>query len=159
MVHKLNCLFSCLPTGSSENVNFHAHTRRVQSIEFRDYLPKQGPIDTQDCCPQPGPKDATINLRYLIRYWVDVLAYAHSNRFGPLHILSYFYYYWLICRMCSSLWITNPQVRLVRQRHTPLTFLTRNRAAGRDSPGYDSTQAFSDLPGYELSGVRLHLSP
>ena len=34
--------------------------------------------------PTTGPTYATINRRYLDRYRVDVFAYAHSNRFGPL---------------------------------------------------------------------------
>ena len=40
-----------------------------------------------------GSTDATINRRYLSRYRGDVLAYAHRDRFGPLHILSCCYYY------------------------------------------------------------------
>ena len=125
----------------------------------RDYCPKQGPIDTQDCRPQQGPANATINRRCLIRYQVDVLVYACRDRFGPLRILSYCYYYWLICVLCLSPLITNPWVRLVLQRRTPLTFLPKNRPAGRDSPGYDSTRAISNFPGYKLSGVKLRLSP
>ena len=46
---------------------YHRHTRLLLSI---------------------GLTDATINRRYLSRYRGDVLAYAHSDRFGTLCILS-----------------------------------------------------------------------
>ena len=60
---------------------------------YRDYCPKKGPVDTQNCRPQQGPADTTINRRYLIRYQVDVLTYAQSDWFSLLRILSYCYYY------------------------------------------------------------------
>ena len=40
-----------------------------------------------------GLTDAKINRRYLVRYIGDVLAYSHSDRFGPLRVLSCCYYY------------------------------------------------------------------
>ena len=43
--------------------------------------------------PATWPTDATINRRYHVRYRVDILAYSHSDRFGPLRILSCCYYY------------------------------------------------------------------
>ena len=65
-------------------------------LKYRGYCPEQGPIDTQDCFPKQGTTDATINRHYLIRYWVDVMAYAHIDQLSPLCILIVVTTNWLI---------------------------------------------------------------
>ena len=58
-----------------------------------DYFPKQRVHRHTRLSLSTGPTDTTINWRFLVRYRGDVLAYAHSNRFGPLRILICCYYY------------------------------------------------------------------
>ena len=144
-------MLSCATNGMLANPNwlayftFYLHIRneifawydtrrRTGNIQIiitsQRLLPKTWSQRHTGLLPATGPTDATINRRYLIRYWVDVFAYAHSDQSVPLCILSCCYYYWLICRLCSSPWITNPWVRLVWQRRTPPESLTKKTCRG-----------------------------
>ena len=63
------------------------------SIHYYKLFPKTRAHIHTGRLPATGPTDATINRSYLVCYRVDVLAYAHRNRFGLLLILSFCYYY------------------------------------------------------------------